>query len=219
MFAKNLRYLRNKNGLEQLQLAQKIGRKSASTISEWEKGLYTPPVGVISDLAAIFGVTMEDLMRKDLTGTNVAKMPIAIDSYNFFDAGIAAGQLETVDPFFADTVEQIELPSAIMGRYAGSEDIFVSRVNGESMNKVLPDQSLIAIKKFDDVEELKDRDIVVFKDGEDYSVKRFFNRKDAGVYLFKPESNNEEFQDIIIRYESASELEIVGKVVVYVVEL
>ena len=38
MFAKNLRYLRERNNMEQLDLAKELGRKSASSISEWEKG-------------------------------------------------------------------------------------------------------------------------------------------------------------------------------------
>lgn len=38
MFAKNLKYLREKHHMEQLDLAKELGRKSASSISEWEKG-------------------------------------------------------------------------------------------------------------------------------------------------------------------------------------
>ena len=38
-FKNNLRYLRNKNGIEQLDLALMLGFKSSSTVSEWEKGI------------------------------------------------------------------------------------------------------------------------------------------------------------------------------------
>lgn len=41
-FSSNLRFLREKRGMEQLELAQLLGRKSASSVSEWEKGTYTP---------------------------------------------------------------------------------------------------------------------------------------------------------------------------------
>lgn len=37
-FKNNLRYLRNKNGIEQLDLALMLGFKSSSAVSEWEKG-------------------------------------------------------------------------------------------------------------------------------------------------------------------------------------
>ena len=42
MFSQNLKYLREKKGMEQLDLTKALGRKSASSISEWEKGKYTP---------------------------------------------------------------------------------------------------------------------------------------------------------------------------------
>ena len=36
MFGRNLKYLRRRHGLEQADLTEKLGRKSPSTISEWE---------------------------------------------------------------------------------------------------------------------------------------------------------------------------------------
>ncbi|MGM0169920.1 helix-turn-helix transcriptional regulator, partial [Enterococcus sp. AZ186] len=67
MFAKNLKYLREKNAMEQIELAKRLGRKSSSSVSEWEKGKYTPKIGVINDIAEIFRVSISDLMDKDLT--------------------------------------------------------------------------------------------------------------------------------------------------------
>lgn len=66
-FASNLKYLRLKKNMEQLELANLLGRKSSSSISEWEKGKYTPKSGLLSDFAAIFDVTLTDLMEKDLS--------------------------------------------------------------------------------------------------------------------------------------------------------
>lgn len=66
-FASNLRFLRQKNGLEQIDLAKRLGRKSSSSISEWEKGKYTPKAGVLNDIAKIFGVSLSKLMTTDLS--------------------------------------------------------------------------------------------------------------------------------------------------------
>ncbi|KOR12018.1 repressor [Staphylococcus carnosus] len=66
MFSQNLKYLRQKNGMEQIDLAHKLGRKSASSISEWEKGKYTPKMATLNKLAEIFNVSMDELMNKDL---------------------------------------------------------------------------------------------------------------------------------------------------------
>lgn len=69
-FATNLKYLRLKRNMEQLELSNLLGRKSSSSISEWERGKYTPKSGLLSDIAAIFNVSLTDLMEKDLTLEN-----------------------------------------------------------------------------------------------------------------------------------------------------
>lgn len=66
-FKKNLKHLRTKNGIEQQDLAEMLGYKSASAVSEWEKGVRVPNAGILSDLANIFNVRLDDLMGKDLT--------------------------------------------------------------------------------------------------------------------------------------------------------
>ncbi|MDW4416469.1 helix-turn-helix transcriptional regulator [Staphylococcus saprophyticus] len=67
MFSQNLKYLRNKHDMEQIDLAHKLGKKSASSISEWEKGKYTPKLKTLSEIATIFNVSIDDLMDVDLS--------------------------------------------------------------------------------------------------------------------------------------------------------
>lgn len=69
-FADNLKYLRNAKKMDQIDLAKRLGRKSSSSISAWEKGDYTPKAGVLKDIADIFGINLSELMEKDLTMSN-----------------------------------------------------------------------------------------------------------------------------------------------------
>ena len=73
MFAKNLKTLRLQHNMEQIDLAYRLGRKSSSSISEWESGKYTPKAGILSDIAEIFNVSLSDLMNKDLSETTQTK--------------------------------------------------------------------------------------------------------------------------------------------------
>jgi transcriptional regulator with XRE-family HTH domain len=73
MFDKNLKFLREKFSMEQIELAHKLGRKSSSSISEWEKGKYTPNFKTLSEIADIFNVDLDDLMNQDLSKTNQSK--------------------------------------------------------------------------------------------------------------------------------------------------
>lgn len=66
MFAKNLKYLRDKRGYDQQTFAEMVHR-SVSTVSEWESGKYTPKAGTLADIANIFGVKLDDMMNVDLS--------------------------------------------------------------------------------------------------------------------------------------------------------
>lgn len=62
--------------MEQLELANLLGRKSSSSISEWEKGRYTPKSGILSDIASIFNVSLSDLMETDLTTLSIPQVEV-----------------------------------------------------------------------------------------------------------------------------------------------
>ena len=212
MFAKNLKYLREKNHMEQLDLAKELGRKSASSISEWEKGKYTPKLGVLNQIAKLFKVSIDDLMEKDLSNPT-ENFSVTVSSYNHFDTPISAGLPDHVEA--VTDVDKIEIPDSIMGKHAGQKDIFITKVNGQSMNRIIPDGSLIAVKPID-LHQIKQGDIVVYSDNGDYSVKRFYKNEDQ--LIFRPDSNDDSFFDYITSTDNTN-LKIHGKVVVYIVEL
>lgn len=83
LFAENLKFLRSKNGMEQLDLAKRLGRKSSSSISEWEKGKYTPKAGVLNDIARIFNVSLSELMSTDIANPeNTTSEPTIVKGFN-----------------------------------------------------------------------------------------------------------------------------------------
>ena len=74
MFNKNLKYLREKFNMEQIDLATKLGRKSSSSISEWEKGKYTPKIKTLAEIANIFKVDLDDLMNIDISNVETSTL-------------------------------------------------------------------------------------------------------------------------------------------------
>ena len=63
-----LRQLRTQKGLTQQELAARMNL-SHKTVSKWECGLGCPDLSVLPELAALFGVTMEDLLAGKLPET------------------------------------------------------------------------------------------------------------------------------------------------------
>lgn len=64
--AKNLRYLRLKNGLSQNYIADRLGYKSYTTVQKWEMGISEPPLSVLSKLSALYNVDMDAMYSIDL---------------------------------------------------------------------------------------------------------------------------------------------------------
>lgn len=218
IIASNIRKLLNSNNMTQSTLAKKIGI-SKSTLSDYLNYRSAPSYGVIQKIADVFNVNKSDIDTTFKVSLEDSSTDANANSYNYFDTGISAGMLTEVDPFMKDDIRQITLSDVIMGKYAGDNDIIISHVNGESMNRVLPDRSLIAIKKFYSIEDLKDGDIVVFQDGGDMSVKRFYNDENSNIVTFSPDSIDPRYKPINYRYEDLDTVEIIGKVVVYTVEI
>lgn len=78
---------------------------------------------------------------------------------------------------------------------------------------------MIAVKKYKSLQELCDGDIVIFQDGGDMSVKRYYNSPKNRTITFNPDSSDARFYPITYRYEDLDDIRILGKVVVYTVNL
>ena len=215
----NIRYLRLKSGIEQSQISELLGKKSTSAVSEWEKGIRVPNVGDLHDLANYFRVSLDDLVKKDLEMESLSyNSSNFYNEYKMFPVSISAGCLENIDGI--DTYDLVTIADEIMGKYAGRKGIIILKVNGESMNKIIPDGAYIVVDtNKTHVTDIKDRDIVVFANSEGYSVKRYINDVKNERFLFKPESLDDTYSDITVEYSDSSELKLVGKVVKYIVSL
>lgn len=161
-FNNNLKYLRNKNGMEQLELALMLGLKSASAVSEWEKGIRIPSAGVLSDLANIFNVTLDNLMKVDLEKYNIG-------SFNSipFVGTIAAGS-----PILAE--ENIEDYINIDSRIKAD---FALKIKGDSMiNANIYPNDIVFIKK---QEQLENGEIGAILIEDEATLKKFYKEKDT----------------------------------------
>lgn len=65
IFAKNLKAERYRKGITQAELAETIN-VSESTISLLERGLQTPSVFLVFDIAKVFEIDMNELMKNIL---------------------------------------------------------------------------------------------------------------------------------------------------------
>lgn len=214
IFSNNLKEQMKKRGENVTKLSQSTGIP-ISTVSDWVRGKKMPRSGNLQALGQHYHINWTYLTSEH------SEQEIFGESheYNYFDTGLSAGMLTTVDPFTSENVKKITLSDCIMGKYAGNDRIFITYINGESMNRIMPNRSLIAIKKYDSISDLNDGDIVAFSDAGEMCVKQFYNDYKSKIYSFMPNSTDSTFKPINYRWEDAQEITIIGKIVTYVVNI
>lgn len=199
MFAKNLKYLREKSGMEQIDLAHQLGRKSSSSISEWEREKYTPKIGVLSQIASIFNVEMDDIMNKDLSfkPSNIIEIK---ETKNIPVLGIIA----CGNPILAqeNIIDNIAFPTELLP----PGNIFFLRSQGDSMEPVIKDGSYVMVRKQDDCENGEIAAVLVNGD-EEATLKRV--RKLGEMVLL--EAINEDYEPYVVTKDNPAR--IIGKAV------
>lgn len=138
---------------------------------------------------------------------------IAFKEMKYFGC-VSAGKLESVEGL--SNVESIKLPTVFLGKHKDREDLFIMKTNGDSMNKVIPNGSLLICLPIER-EELRNNDIVIFEYNNEMSLKRF-RTTDENI-IFSPESTNANFFDVVIPKDTNIEVKVLAKVISYHVVL
>lgn len=189
--------------LSQQQVADYVG-VSKSIVSRWENGdVKNMGIDKLKKLSSVLNVDPLDFINAEEPLTEV--LPYA--EYPFVPDAVAAGVPSTIEGI--EELPRVVISDDIMGKYARKKNILIMRVNGESMNRVIENGSIIAVKTDVDVNCLKNGDLVVFNHDYEFSLKRFYRTADR--LIFKPDSTDVSFMDI--SYSLDDDVRIVGKVV------
>lgn len=214
-FSKNLRFLRQKAGLSQDELGEFVG-KSFTTIQRWETGINEPNLETANILATRFGVDLTEMCKIDLSSADASR-GVSSSWYYVIPADISAGELVECNPI--GKFPRISVPDFIMGKYAHNQRIVFMHVNGDSMNRVIPDGSIITVETGIEKGSLHPGDPVVATNGREYTVKRYYDDPGRRRLILRPDSYDPRFTDIIIPYDTPEPFTIYGKVVIYPVYL
>ena len=205
VIADNINHLLKERKINKNDLA-KIAGVSESTVGKWTLAKASPRMGAVQKISDYFNIPKSYILNEE--------KPIELPSnlYTYLPTAISAGLPFNVDGI--TNADKIDIPDSLMGKYAGNKSIVFSRICGDSMDRVISDGSLIAIKSVP-LESLKNGDMVVFSTNYDYSVKYFYKTDDK--LIFKPASRNEAHHEQ--HYDLDANIQIHGKVVLYIVEL
>lgn len=209
----NLKYYRKLNGYTQETIAPKL-KITTSAYGSYEQGRNEPPYSKLKMLADIYNITVSQLTGEPKDTIEFIAQSVSVHTYPYIDNYVSAGSPTTISGM--ENLPKIQVPDELIGSYAGSNKLFFLKVNGESMNKIIPNDSVIGIIGYDTIYDLKNGDIVVYatQDGE-YAVKYFY--RDGNKLIFRPFSTNPNYYDTI--FDIKDNIKIIGKVVQYSVTL
>lgn len=198
-----------KNRREELKMSQQevadLVGVSKSIVSRWENNeVRNMGIDKIRKLCEALSIDPLILINNDI---DEIPKTLGFSEYPYIPNPVAAGIPETIDGM--TDLPKIPIPDEILGKYSKSKNLIIMKVNGESMNKVIEHGSIIGVLTNVNVYDLKNGDLVVFNHDYEYSLKRFYNLENK--IIFKPDSTDMSFTDIIFNYED--EIQIIGKVI------
>ncbi|MGG5739728.1 LexA family protein [Bacillus cereus group sp. IBL03679] len=211
IIVKNIKKLLKQHDMTQSDLANQIGI-ARSTMSDYMKYRSKPGAGVLEKMAAVFGVTKADI---DTTYKNtkvelingelqlVTEKPI---EYKVEKSEIPViGQIAAGTPIEAvqDVVDRITPPY----QTHNIDELFGLVVNGESMNKIIPNGHYAVLKKQPDVENGEIAAVIV--NGHYATLKKVYKFTD--LIILEPFSHDESFKDQQFSRDNCEDIKIIGK--------
>ncbi|PFK10277.1 LexA family protein [Bacillus cereus] len=207
---KNIKKFLKENDMTQSDLASQIGI-ARSTLSDYMNYRAKPSSGVLEKMATVFGVTKSDI---DTTYKNskveivdgelqlVQEKPTDYESRKEIPiiGKIAAGvPLEAVQ----DIVDRIAPPY----KTHNIDELFGLVVNGESMNKIVPNGHYAVLKKQPDVQNGEIAAVIV--NGHYATLKKVYKFTD--LMILEPCSHDESFKDQQYSQDNCEDIKIIGK--------
>jgi transcriptional regulator with XRE-family HTH domain len=204
---KNLKYLRKLRGWTQEEFAQKL-RIKRSLLGAYEEERAEPRTEVLEVVADMFKLTLDDLLRKDLSevkGNYLAKrraqkLASGRTDIPFVPVKAAAGYLTGyADPEFIDELNTFTLPMLSGGDYRAFEII------GDSMMPT-PSGSVIVGEKVNDLEEVKNNNTYVIVSKTDGIVYKRMLKNNRQKSKYTLVSDNPSYQPYTINAEDILEV-------------
>lgn len=200
MFAKRIVELQTRYDMTRVDFAKSIG-VAEGTVRGWETGRREPRSSMIEKIADKYGVS-----RAWLSGYGEEVQTDSEVALNFYGS-VSAGNFEEVQT----ENSTVNVPASIF-KTISSEECFIIKVNGDSMNKVLANESYVVIHDYRSGDyDPKTSDILLIRNGSGHTLKRV-RITDTKIH-FEPDSYIDEFRTETYDIDYTDDIEVIGRVI------
>ncbi|MBS4461744.1 helix-turn-helix domain-containing protein [Aerococcaceae bacterium zg-B36] len=202
-FATRLEQLKSETGYNNVKIADIAGVRR-STVTGWFKGQYKPTIKTLETLAEFFDVSVGWLLGYDTPQTYDIQPTPTIDLP--YLGTVSAGGFE----YATEANDVMPIPSHLIKE--DLHDYFILKTNGDSMNREIANGHYVIVQDIrNGTYQIKNRDILIFKNGSEYTMKRV-KKTETMIYL-EPDSYLDGFETQSFVVGGDHELEIIGKVI------
>lgn len=203
----NLKYLRKLRGWTQEEFANRIGIKR-SLVGAYEEERAQPNYEVLETVSDLFKVSIDDLLRRDLSETKGSylarrrQLKMAADTHiiHFVPVKAAAGYLNGyADPEFLDELNTFTLPMLSSGTYRAFE------IAGDSMLPT-PSGSVIIAERVGAIDDIKNNQACIILSRTEGVVYKRIQRNNRSKNKLTLLSDNPVFQPYQIAVEDVLEI-------------
>lgn len=161
----NIRYLREKKGLDQQQLSE-ILNVPRSTLACWENNIRTPKLEQIIKIAEYFKTNL-DIIYANFDNAS----PIDINPDDKYIKIPVLGIIKAGIPIEAqqDILEYIDVPKSWT---KGGKELFGLRISGDSMFPKYNEGDTVVFEKNNDFETANNKDVAIMINGDDATFKK-----------------------------------------------
>ncbi len=200
MFSERIIELQKRHNLTRTDFAKSIG-VSEGAVRSWELKGSKPRMGTLEKIADKYNVSRSWLSGygEDVHADEEVKL-------NFYGS-VSAGNFEELQP----DILTLSVPQSIF-KSVDPDECFIVKVNGDSMNKVLSNDSFVVIHDYRNTTyKPKTSDILLIRNGGGHTLKRV-RITDTKIH-FEPDSYIDEFKTDTYDLDYCDDIEIIGRVI------
>lgn len=181
----NLQYLRKLNKKTQQDIGN-LCNKGDTAVSNWEKGIRDPDGVDLAKISNYFGITVDDLMFKDLRFDNADKIElptqiVKIPVYGTIKAGTPI-EAQT------DIIDYVNIPEEMT---KGGKKFYGLKIKGDSMAPTYLENDIVIFEHNEDISIVNGKDCAIMVNGFDATFKNV-RLNQSGITLIPLNINNED---------------------------